>query len=617
MENTEKNKECVVEGISYISQILSQIEEHIDNNTYQYYNLPRFIYRGISKYYPAIDKCECDSQKEEHVKEVKEVVEKKVEEEVIKVVENGYIASGLSIRLYKTAKEYTLKKAYLRANYINVLEDMLRNVRKHYPEKYTIDMTDLDVLADIQHNGGATCLVDFSKNVLTSLWFACNEEPNEDGFLYCYDIMNDMIKNDALTYVRPEDEKKSISKLLVQTYKETNVSSDVEARFCLWEPSNRNNRILRQDSIFIFGIEKFSVKAHEIKVLRIPASQKQCILLALKTLFNISSNTIYNDHVGFATNNNKLICVQKMNDTSYNRGYINMLRGDYSSALDFFKLWEGIMDKKLSEEQELELHFSLAVCYKNINRQNGNIHYYENAINEYREVIGIVRNILKKEQSNEKKVYYRKKCTRAFSAIMDLEFLTSKYMRAITTCDNIIHEIKNGILKSGDLTQGEILERKNRTLRPKYCKIEKLELLDLEFLVFYEKYKGKKEKIQKMMDNFYQDAKNEKPNYFDNLLIEYYKIIFDIIISDSEINVLTIDCKRRMITWRNKISEDNNLDKYEGYILWNFRDIKLVIDQIKTDDLLDKKMVLQDITSYAISFRDIYEMQSWGSNDEI
>ena len=40
-------------------------------------------------------------------------------------------------------------------------------MKQHYPGNYA-SWRDLENLGDLQHNGAATCLVDFSKNLLVS-----------------------------------------------------------------------------------------------------------------------------------------------------------------------------------------------------------------------------------------------------------------------------------------------------------------------------------------------------------------------------------------------------------------------------------------------------------------
>ena len=36
-------------------------------------------------------------------------------------------------------------------------------------------LNDLELLAELQHFGAATCLIDFSRNALAALWFACQK----------------------------------------------------------------------------------------------------------------------------------------------------------------------------------------------------------------------------------------------------------------------------------------------------------------------------------------------------------------------------------------------------------------------------------------------------------
>ena len=89
-------------------------------------------------------------------------------------------------------------EGFSKNDFVSALIDLTQRARKEFPIDYA-DYSDLEILADIQHNGGATCLVDFSKNLLTALWFACSNEKDDkkDGFLFCYNIIED-IKNIVL-----------------------------------------------------------------------------------------------------------------------------------------------------------------------------------------------------------------------------------------------------------------------------------------------------------------------------------------------------------------------------------------------------------------------------------
>ena len=44
--------------------------------------------------------------------------------------------------------------------------------------------SDLDLLAQLQHQGAATGLIDFTLNPLVALWFACTGHPEKDGAVY-------------------------------------------------------------------------------------------------------------------------------------------------------------------------------------------------------------------------------------------------------------------------------------------------------------------------------------------------------------------------------------------------------------------------------------------------
>lgn len=599
-----KTRDGICKGIANINEIFGEVQKIIEDSKSPYYDTPRYIFRGITKYYPS------GSEPQKETYDVDDV-------------ENGYIRSGQAVRMEATSNKYHLEKAYIRANYISGLQEMVYNAKKHYPDKYNNDFTELDILADIQHNGGATCLVDFSKNFLTSLWFACSDNPHDDGFIYCYDVMKDMIEKDALTYIRQEDEDKAIYDLLYNTHKETNISSDIDARFYLWEPKPRNSRILRQDSIFMFGIEKFHVKTHGIKVIKVPADQKQNILLAMKSLYNISSSTIYNDTIGFASNNGKKMLCQKMNDTAYNRGYWNMIKGNYYCALDFLKLWEGDHEDDLTDGEKVELHFSLAVCYKNLGGTSENpIYYAENAKAEYNRVIHIVHHILNDGQRTDKatRTYYKQKSTRAFNGIIDMEYSSKNYLEAIDVCNKIIKEIENGDLQPEIGENNVAVNVKPKALNPKYCRISKMEMLDLEILENWEKYDdgddGWRQSMIDCMSVFYSEAKEQDGNsYFDKLLIEYYKVIFDILICKDTRS--TPEYIRHFVTWISNPQKELGNQIYDGYIMWNFNDIKDAIHDVTCIELRKKKSLLLDVTAYAISFRDKFQMQSWGRSDNM
>ena len=584
------NYENLLKGIEYVINFMNEVKA-VTSKQLKYYKYPQFIFRGISKFYPY---------------QSKTGINKPTTDKVLA----DTIRSGLSVRL-DSYDGYNKPdtKPYIRANYVNILRDMIKTAKRHFPDKYQENMSDLDILADIQHNGGATCLVDFSKNILTALWFACNTDTNADGFVYCYDVMHDIIVNDCLSNIK--DESQPIESLLAQTYRETNICSDVDTRFCIWEPSSRNNRIIRQDSVFVFGMEKFIVKDHGIEIIRIDADKKECILLAMEAFFNVSEDTIFNDSIGFAHANRKTIPYRKLEISAYTRGFDDMINGNYEAALEFFKLYESECRKKATMEELIEMHFSLAVCYKHIKRANKTITYEENAIIEYSQVIKLIRKMFsnkchEKIALKQDRDYYIRKCTRAYNGIFDMLYETKQYEKAICKCDELICDIESGMLEN----KSDKTLPMNKELSPIYCKITKMELLDLQLMKDYKNMQNyAKEKIMTYREDAFKLLKGEKQEkYFDKLLIEYYTLVYQVLVApEEEKDKFKKDFSRLIINMKNSFEE---AEPYNSYILWNFADIKEAIKKLDLGGSSFKKELLSSATAQIIAFRDEFEVQS-------
>ena len=78
--------------------------------------------------------------------------------------EDGKVTDDLFVEYHK---DTLLKKGKLR----------------NYDRREGRHLDELELLADLQHHRAATCLVDFTRNALVSLWFAC-AEPDKDGKVF-------------------------------------------------------------------------------------------------------------------------------------------------------------------------------------------------------------------------------------------------------------------------------------------------------------------------------------------------------------------------------------------------------------------------------------------------
>jgi hypothetical protein len=122
-----------------------------------------------------------------------------------------------------------------------------------FRERQSKNLSDLEMLAELQHYGAATCLIDFSENAMIALWFACCECPSDDGKVVAMDT-GDTTGFLTISY---EDINKPIESFIDQ------------GKLWKWKPDSINNRIVSQQSTFLFGtgrIEKWHADYKEIEI---------------------------------------------------------------------------------------------------------------------------------------------------------------------------------------------------------------------------------------------------------------------------------------------------------------------------------------------------------------
>ncbi len=127
------------------------------------------------------------------------------------------------------------------------IRDLLQRARgRGFGIQDGTSLSDLELLAELQHYGAATCLIDFTTNPLAALWFACNKvHPMEDE----KDIHGKVVAictDDPNKFEEITHENKQVEKEVVKFFHN-------EGKLYIWKPSNRNNRVIAQQSIFILG----------------------------------------------------------------------------------------------------------------------------------------------------------------------------------------------------------------------------------------------------------------------------------------------------------------------------------------------------------------------------
>jgi hypothetical protein len=562
-------------GMTLIRDILNHVSQFIDDTS-------MIIFRGVSKDYTP------DS-----------------------------IRSGAAVRL----DPYT-KREYTYSDYMAYIRGLITNAKKNYPENYA-HWNDLEILGDLQHNGAATCLVDFSRNVLISLWFACggikgrsstdkDEKSEEAGVLYCYDVNEDLIKRNNLKIVKESDMTKPIEDFLVETKPVTNYCSNTEYSFFMWTPSNLNNRIARQDSVFIFGLPVFTIEKHSILKIVIPSQYKKPIRRALEFYFDVTDTSIFNDRHGFATINDKL-SIFSLSDDKYRQGLDEMFKGNYSTALDFFIMHENKYLKITpTDPQELldiaELHLSKAICYKNHNHSNEGDRnkYSNNSIREYAKARSYYLDALRAGKDNipEWKENYAKKLLRTCNDEIHLLYLNKEYRRCINACDIAIENII--ILHD---------EMKMVGYKSVYCQLSKLELI---LLIILEKEKLQESDI-KEWESYYSEAQKEtERSEFDDMLLEFFDMIWGGINKDLSCNESDSytknegnkDFYKSVIDKMKALEERFNKEEKDSvpYSSWDFTEIKDAISNTKIISE-DNKIALIELVACMISIRDRYNIR--------
>ena len=205
---------------------------------------------------------------------------------------------------------------------------------------------ELEVLAQLQHFMAATCLIDFTRNALVALWFAC-ESSGQDGKVFVVNTANDA-ENEHFWEVSPLDiEDNTISQILnFETRNSDDEQSDdsvsqegiepddSKPNFWHWVPANLNERIPAQHSLFIFG--SISSGKPETKKIIVLSAKKEQIRKELKEVHNIHEDTLFPDFFGFAYTQRHDAPYGPTAEEYQGLGDRAFQMGDYSQAVQHF-----------------------------------------------------------------------------------------------------------------------------------------------------------------------------------------------------------------------------------------------------------------------------------------
>ena len=195
---------------------------------------------------------------------------------------NGKVSSNL-YRVFLSDKRIDIDDE--RFN-IGEIQNAVLDVSNQFSRK---PVSELEHLSEIQHYGGKTNLIDFTKDFHIALFMACDGIPDENGRIILQ------------------------ARELVEGYIEET-----------YEPINR---VIAQKSVFIQHPKGF-IEPNEDDIINIRSDLKQPMLIHLRNSHDISVETIYNDIHGFIRDQNNH---SKFYNSIY-EGLIQKQKGDLGNG---------------------------------------------------------------------------------------------------------------------------------------------------------------------------------------------------------------------------------------------------------------------------------------------
>ena len=170
-----------------------------------------------------------------------------------------------------------------------------------------------EILTELQHFGGKTNMIDFSRNMYVALFFACQGNFNESG---------------ELIALREDDEK-------LKKIKEINYGKRPEkGALEIIDPAGAQNsrqRVHFQSSVFVRPADGY-INPKECEKFRICGKLKKPLSEYLRVFHNLTKDTIYNDLHGFISN-------ERNNETAslyFYMGLANTYKSDHKKAAVYY-----------------------------------------------------------------------------------------------------------------------------------------------------------------------------------------------------------------------------------------------------------------------------------------
>ena len=190
------------------------------------------------------------------------------------------------------------------------VEEIQKSILREARNYVESDKNDLELLAEIQHYGGKTNLIDFTTDLLIALFFACDGSPDKCGRIILL-----------------------------------NRTEEMREKYHIQEPQNPQHRVVAQKSIFVqprYGYIEYG----DYCVIGIPRDIKALMLDYLRRYHGIFARKIYNDLHGYIKH-----------QQIHRDAYIHFGHGSFARVKEFM----AIGDEATNHLSEAITHFSKAI----------------------------------------------------------------------------------------------------------------------------------------------------------------------------------------------------------------------------------------------------------------
>lgn len=182
--------------------------------------------------------------------------------------------------------------------------------------------SDLQQLSTLQHHGAATGLLDFTESPLAALWFACKDEPDEDGKVFVLDIGDHQVA--------------------VNQRKQSKDNLFSSGQIVYYEPDRSlSPRIVAQQSLFVICNSPKVLDLH-LRIVVVPSVIKGAMMEYLKRV-GVSEESLFRDVPGLAAANTRRKPIRLTLTAEDHRDWGNRAyqAGRYESALEHYRAYAG------------------------------------------------------------------------------------------------------------------------------------------------------------------------------------------------------------------------------------------------------------------------------------